>query len=234
MNLPQEVVYVAWLDCDVAFTEHSWAEAAVEALQRACLVQLFENLIDLDPGETLPTGVIEYTGKSMAAFLSNGGPRTKEFPLGSAKRYRPSQPGLAWAGRRSLLERHGFYDRLILGGGDGAFALAAYGRFDEIPLINKMNDTQKEHYLPWARSFFDDVQGSVSFLKGDLLHYWHGNLADRRYDERHEGLSQFGFNPDVDIKIDSEGCFVWSSDKPSLHEYVRNYWSLRQEDGPAS
>lgn len=230
-KLPSDVIYVAWLDCDIEFSELRWAEAAVQALQHDRIVQLFEHLIDLEPDSTRHVASPEYTGKSMASFVRNGGPETKEFPPGSPKRYRPRNPGLAWAARRSLIEKHGFYDALILGGGDAALALAAYGRFNELkPLLNS---AQTNHYLNWARPFFNDVKGSVGFLEGTIFHHWHGNLADRRYNERYEGLSQFDFDPYADVKIDNNGCFVWSSDKPTLHAFVKDYWTQRSE-GPTS
>jgi hypothetical protein len=232
-KLPAHVNYVAWLDCDIEFSEAFWAEAAVEALQRDRLVQLFENLIDLEPESTSCAGTIEYTGKSLASFVTKGGPETKEFPPGSAKKYRPRLPGGAWAGHRSLLAKHGFYDAMILGGGDGAFVLAAYGRFDEVLKISKFNGLQALHYLRWARPFFNDAQGRVGFLSGDLFHYWHGDLANRQYGERYEALSKFDFDPFVDVRIDHQGCLAWSSEKTELHEFVKNYWNLRQEDGPA-
>ncbi len=100
--------------------------------------------------------------------------------------------------------------------------------------INKLNDAQTTHYLAWARSFFNDVQGNIGFVKGKIFHYWHGHLADRQYSKRYEDLSQFDFDPSVDVSIDNQGCFTWSSDKSALHDFVRNYWNLRKEDGPTT
>jgi hypothetical protein len=121
-RLPTHVRFVAWADCDVIFSDPSWADSAIEVLQHHRLVQLFENFVDLGPAPTDQIGEFQYTGKGIVAFFENGGPETKNFPPGSALRYRPRLPGGAWAGRRSLIEKHGFYDSMILGGGDGAFA----------------------------------------------------------------------------------------------------------------
>jgi len=226
-SLPAEVRYVAWLDCDIVLSNISWPEIAIDALQRHCLIQLFENQIDLDPSSTHVGSEFEYTGESMAAFVQNGGPlRT---PLPGSKRWR--QPGFAWAGHRGFLERYGIYDAIITGGGDVAFSHAAYGRFDEATSLLYLNPTQTNHYLNWARPFFDAVRGNVGYLKGDLFHYWHGTRPDRRYGKRHETLLQFDFDPNVDIAIDDYGCFKWSSDKPELHAYLRRFFVTRNEDG---
>jgi hypothetical protein len=232
-RLPAHVRYVAWLDCDVVLSNSSWLELAVEALQRHCLIQLFENLIDLDPGSTHCGDEFEYTGESMAAFIQNGGPlRDRRLPSG--RRYRASARGGAWAGRRSLLERHRFYDAMVLGGGDLAFAHAAFGRFAEVADILHLTRKNAMHYLDWAQPFFEAVPGNIGYLKGDLFHYWHGDWADRRYDDRNKALEQFDFDPYADIAIDEHGSFRWSSDKPALHAYVREHFKLRNEDGSAS
>src|SRR5208282_4620990 len=46
-RLPPTCRYVAWLDCDVVFTRHDWAEGAREALERNALIQPFRVLRDV-------------------------------------------------------------------------------------------------------------------------------------------------------------------------------------------
>ena len=222
--LPPHVEYVAWLDSDIEFLDASWPYAAVQSLAHNRLVQLFEHLIDLEPDSTAKNpGFLEHTGKSFVAFELEGGPKTKELRPG--KRYRPRCPGAAWAARRALIERHGLYDALILGAGDAALALSAYGKFDELVQVAKLNTAQQGHYLAWARPFYADVQGRVGVLKGTIFHFWHGALSSRFYRERNEGLIPFDFDPYADIRIDDQGCFVWASDKPALHALVRTFWT---------
>jgi hypothetical protein len=145
-----------------------------------------------------------------------------------------TRPGLAWVGHRALLEKHGIYDAMILGSGDDALAHAAYGRFDEFTKLLYLTPTQTNHYLNWARPFFDAVQGNTGYLKDDLFHYWHGAFADRQYVERQKTLLQFDFDPYLDVAIDDYGCFKWSSDKPELHAYLREYFVTRNEDGTSA
>ena len=218
-RLPASAVYVAWIDCDVVFHDTSWPTSAVDALQKFDLIQLFERAVDLEPDSTHVSGPMNYTGKSLVASIVSGEPARQR-----------TKHGLAWAGKRSLLEKHKFYDAMIVGGGDSAIAFAACGRFKEYTAATLMNLAQTNHYLQWARPFFDDVQANVGFIPGVLFHYWHGTFANRRHRQRHEGLAGFDFDPYADVAISENGCFVWSTDKPELHRYVRQYFELRNEN----
>ena len=71
----------------------------------------------------------------------------------------------------------------------------------------------------------------MSYIPGRLFHLWHGELRNRRYGQRHRARELLDFDPGADIAIDRGGCWRWNSDKPDLHEYVRNYFAQRREDG---
>ena len=88
-----------------------------------------------------------------------------------------------------------------------------------------------DHYLEWAKPYFYSIRGRVGHIEGRLLHLWHGDLQDRAYGERGRLLQAFDFDPFLDIAIDDNGCWRWSSDKRAFHESVRRYFELRKEDG---
>src|SRR5436305_798089 len=69
--------------------------------------------------------------------------------------------GLAWAAERSLMERHGFYDALVVGSGDRALACAALGRPRDAIDTMRMGTAGARHYAAWAQRFHADVQGRV-------------------------------------------------------------------------
>jgi hypothetical protein len=71
----------------------------------------------------------------------------------------------------------------------------------------------------------------VGYLDADVLHLWHGDLANRGNGERHQRLASFAFDPFADIAPDLAGCWRWSSPKPELHAYLRSYFASRKEDG---
>jgi hypothetical protein len=137
--------------------------------------------------------------------------------------------GLAWACRREILSEHGLYDACILGGGDRVMACGAIGEFGWAAAAQTMNARRYEHYLQWARPFFESVSGKVEYIEGRVFHLWHGDLQLRRYAERRSYLETF--DPFTDIAPDGSGCWRWSSDKPDMHRLVREYFRSRSEDG---
>jgi hypothetical protein len=205
-------------------------------LEQQPLVQLFDQafypardvLPDFGSGQSEIRSV-----PSLASKMSSGSMNESDFvtpwyqdELGRCKF------GFAWAARRSLLDTHGFYDAFILGSGDRAMATAAYGRFEETIQACHLNARRADHYRDWALPFFQAVRGNTDCLSGRVYHLWHGEIADRRYRERHVDFLPFDFDPYSDIKIDAEGAYIWSSDKPAMHAFVEHYFHQRKEDGP--
>jgi hypothetical protein len=139
--------------------------------------------------------------------------------------------GYTWAARRELLDRHGFYDGCIVGGGDRAMAGAAYGCHDEVINFAGMNNRQSEGYLAWAEPFHETIGTAVGWTTGDIYHLWHGHMRDRASVQRHGILTRFEFDPSQDVVIDDSGCWRWNTDKPQMHARVREYFASRQEDG---
>jgi hypothetical protein len=146
-------------------------------------------------------------------------------------RNRTGAPGFAWGARRDLLQRHGLYDASIIGGGDRLLACAAYDFLEGATTIDHDDPVRRAHYVRWARAFADDVAGRIGHLDATLHSLWHGDMTDRRFDERFVGLFRQGYDPNTDIAFDEGGAWRWNSDKPGLHAYVRDYFAARREDG---
>ena len=219
--LPPDCKCVAWLDCDIRFQDCRWAQHATALLAWHPLVQLFKTVARLGPTADDPIdrreGVI---------FRAQHGDALHD-PL----RVR-GHPGYAWAAQRELLQRMRFYDVMIIGGGDNAISHAALGTYPNrpAPLLDKINDTQFEHYRQWARRFEQQVAGRVAYLDTTIEHLWHGTQKDRRYGRRQRGLIQFDFDPTRDLRLAGNGCWHWATDKPQMHQYVRDYFETRNED----
>ena len=208
--------HVAWLDCDVVFERSDWAKRASRALDRFVVLRLFHKRHDLSHDKLLD----QLNPSPPAPLPADGSPLEQR-----------TSPGLAWAARRDVLEKHGLYDACILGSGDRAILCAALGQFDYIARGLSMNDRRLEHYLAWAKPFHDAVHGRLGYLDGRLFHLWHGDRNDREYRERQQLLDKFEFDPYTDIAVDGNGCWRWNSDKRDLHESVRRYFQSRKEDG---
>jgi hypothetical protein len=233
--LPPACGYVAWLDCDILFADADWSARAVQLLEQFALVQLFEGVDYMDrdwmPGSD-PRGHLQRrrlstvsgvrSGMTLEACMQHPSPRQRMGTYAN---------GLAWAGRRDVLSRHGFYDARILGGGDRAIICAAYGQPELMIQRHELNDKQQAHYLAWAQPFWESVRGNVAHVEGDIHHLWHGDVAGRGLATRQSILRECGYDPHVDIAVQDSGCWGWCSDKPELHARVREYFAHRKEDG---
>lgn len=219
--IPKQFTKLAWVDADAIFTDVGWYDQASARLDSFPIVQLFERLEQRD---NVGKFAREYVG--LAAYVASGSP--DPFNFGEL----PIWPGVGWAANRTLLEKHGLFDKMIVGGGDTLLSFAAFS-----PDGNR----QREHldHLPdaltfawanWATGFHGDVQGRVGFVPGTVVQLGHGTRQNRRYMERLEILKRHRFDPSLDIEADEHGVWRWASDKPELHSDVREYFRLRHED----
>ena len=229
--LPDDCRDLVWLDCDVVFARPDWHVEARELLARHPVVQAYRRCLDL-PRDAMPVApAFDHEEPSIASKMAEGTARPEDFNRASHRHLAAAGTGIGWAARRELLDRHGFYDTCIVGGGDRAFACAAYGRFDAVVEAHSMSPRRAEHYRRWARPLFDDVRGDVGFVDTDVMHLWHGDLTNRQASERHRRLAEFDYDPERDVAAGDGGCWRWSSDKPAMHAYLRSYFAARRDDG---
>lgn len=231
--LPDACREVVALDCDLVFPRSDWVAQVSAALCGTALVQPFRRVWHLPP-DAAPDHAETHRGlvaEALASAIAAGQSAHEVLGRAMDRNHGAPTPGFAWAATRDLLERHGFYDACIVGGGDTALASAAFGVWEHAMQIHCLNRRQRERYSAWAETFHREVRGSVTCLDGELFHLWHGTLADRRSRQRHQGLGAFAFDPGQDLMIAESGCWQWASDKPELHAYVRDYFFSRKEDG---
>jgi hypothetical protein len=231
-RVPSNVDSLAWLDCDLIFEDANWVTRAEIQLRQNDLVQLFSDMTDLSPDEAVvPSGqtLVAPSGSGLVYLAAND--EEKAFAiLQDSPAIRPVSRGLAWAAKRSVLGQHGFYDALIVGSGDRAMAFAMYGRFQEVMNSLYMNEIQRAHYMRWAVPFHEVVRGRVGHITGRLYHLWHGDIENRRYDQRYRLLSKFDFDPESDIRVGPNGAWEWARQRPDLAQFLANYFAGRHED----
>jgi len=222
--LPASVRKIAWLDCDVLFSNPDWAIQTAALLDDFPIVQPFKTAIRLPRSHTSYRGLGE---------VWNGFAWVSEvLPDVFAKDYaQHGHTGFGWAARRDLLDRHGLYDACISGSGDHLMAHAMRGDLfmecGPFPTSPKL----REHFHRWAKAFHADVSGQIGSTPGTLLHLWHGDTKDRRYIQRHAELVRLDFDPAADLRIGSNGLWEWAGDKLELHRWMRDYFEKRKEDG---
>lgn len=233
-RLPAEARLVAWLDCDVVFADSGWPRRLAECLGRVPMAQCFSRVLDLDRGETpedhQPAPLRPFV-PSVARLIAEGrwpDPCWRAPPDGVARRV---GYGFAWAAHRDILERHGFYDAMIIGAGDRAMICAAMGCFEEHFGALRHDPARVAHYLAWAQPFHRTVAGRLGAVEGGLYHLWHGDMADRRYTARQHDLAGAGFDPARHIRPGASGAWEWTEDAPAeLRDVLARFFTLRHED----
>jgi len=226
-SLPSSCTKVAWLDCDLLFENPSWMKRTSEALEAVEVVQPYTHVVRLPRGpHAKPENGKAY--RSFAAVQS----AAREAPLGSASAAH-GHTGFAWAARRGWLSRHGLYDVCLAGSADHLMAHAFYGETDSRCTADMLGQAgpYRDHFEAWAADVYEEVGGRVGVIPGRVLHLWHGDLADRRYDLRNQQLQDLGFDPLRDLRLSKEGLWEWASPKPTLHQWARAFFALRNEDG---
>jgi hypothetical protein len=228
--IPPDCRLIAWLDCDVVFERPDWPNSASRALADYQVIQLFDEVNELGEDDSLnsPNGDGR-TGVSLMKALESEADSSRLLRT-TNRLSRGICSGLAWAARREVLA-DGLYDACVMGSGSRAIRCAQLGRMEDAVHYLRMGTKWRAHYREWAEKHYARVRGSLGHIGGKLTHLWHGDLSNRRYVERHIGLSRFRFDPETDIGLTDSGVWQWTSDKLEMHRYVREYFRSRDEDG---
>jgi hypothetical protein len=236
-ELPAACDRVAWVDADVVFENEDWVAQTAELLRSYVIVQPFDTACWLPPGiEWAPQGSLT-PGNQEGQYLPGMAfamARAADPQEALANYFDHGHTGFAWAGRRDVLERHGFYDCQILGNGDFVMAHAMFGNEDFWRGGNwecaRLSQPLLRHIESWGRPFHEDVGGSVTYVPGRVLHLWHGAQRNRLYNQRLLVLNENAFDPLADLMLDADGCWTWKSDKPQLQAWIRDYFHARREE----
>lgn len=228
-TLPKECRKVAWLDNDLLFDDPRWIERTSQALDRYMVVQPYSTCVRLPRGATSYDG----EGKTYESFshcyvrLPNIARRAEFVHHGHT--------GFAWAARRELFEELGLYETCLTASGDHLMAHAFVGGLKVTPCLTRMIGESKaysNHYWRWAVRARNMCKGKVGFVPGMLLHQWHGDLENRRYNDMNQEFMTFAFDPDLHLTRDSSGLLEWSDAAPKkLRDWAHDFFWLRREDG---
>lgn len=226
-SLPPRYTKIAWLDCDVIFTNPRWYECACECLESGTVVQCFGEMLQLRPGQHQP-----WPGDpSIAGFVQGAADGAKPGNGGVGAHGRS---GYAWAARREFLDQVGLLDTCILGGADHLMAHAFSGaRWDDPCILRESGGLYSrfadfQRWFERARPF---LNARCQYVPGSIMHLWHGTLTDRRWQARRGILTAGHFDPTQDLGVAENGTWRWTTDKPAMHAAVRQYFHDRHEDG---
>jgi hypothetical protein len=231
-SVPPDVDNIAWLDSDVIFERSDWVDEANKQLEAFYIVQLFSDIVDLTQDHKSTTGHHDAapSGRGVVSLLGERNSGIAAI-LEQVAQARSKCVGFAWAARREILEKHGLYDAMVVGGGVRALAAAMYGQFETLAKVYQLNGARQQHYLKWARPYHRTIGERIGHVDGRLYHLWHGEAGNRKYSERHRWFSGFNFDPDADLAIGPNGAWHWARSRPDLEQFFANYFMNRAEDG---
>jgi len=219
-HLPKDWEYMAWIDTDLEFQNKDWVRDTIEQLQAYKVVQLFTHCLDMGiKKEALQV----HTGIFYAHC--NG-----EKYVTPSKYGNYFHVGYAYAMRRDAYDSiGGLIDFAILGSGDNHMALALLGIVDE-----SLNKKLHPNYIKLCKIFQErclkNIKKNVGYVHGTILHHFHGNKADRKYQSRWEILVNNKFDPLTDIYKDSNGLWQLDDAKIQLRDDIIRYFRERNED----
>lgn len=218
-HLPENWKYVAWVDADLTFTNENWTKDTIDALQHHNIVQLFQTAIDLGPHDEF---LNKFEGFGYKYRISN--------KIDFCKNYSAPHPGFAWACTRYAWESMGgLLEFGILGSGDRSMAYAWIGIVEK-SVAKGMN----KNYVAMLKAFQENcrytIKKNIGFVKGCIIHSWHGRKQDRQYSSRWQILVRNDFDPITDLKKNSQGVLEFTGNKPNLIFDINKYFKQRNED----
>jgi len=219
-HLSQDWEYMAWIDTDLEFQNKNWVRETIEQLQTYKIVQLFSHCIDLGvKDETLQV----HTGIFYA--YCNGEKYVTPKKYGNY-----FHVGYAYAITKEAYDSiGGLLEFAILGSADNHMCLALLGIVDE-----SLNKNLHPNYKLLCKIFQErcekNIKRNVGYVHGTILHHYHGNKADRKYQDRWNILVNNQFDPLVDIYKDSYGLWQLDDGKIKLRDDIIRYFRERNED----
>ena len=239
-HLPDDCTAVAWLDCDILFSDSAWAERTMELLETHDVVQPFATLYPLEQESPVSFRLARRflsAHPSIPAYLAANLPRRRseslcasdwQAPEGTRTRFRT---GIAWATRRDFFEQVGLYDACILGSGDMAFSSALFNCPEVAIDRYRMGPECEQHFREWFHQLQHMFPLRVGGLDTEVLQLWHGSYTNRKYRQRHADFARFDFRPQHDLIAEPGHCWRWRDPNSPMARFVRRYFISRQEDG---
>jgi hypothetical protein len=219
--LPPEARHVAVLDADIEFLRPDWAELSAAALEIHPVIHPWKRVLYTDEA-----------GRDAACRASTGyGASVRSLDM-----WEEYHPGCAWAFRADFLRQIGGWYVSPISHGDTLMALACTGRLTEdSPRLQKLSPAHRADILRWGAGVADAAGGTIGHIPGDIRHWWHGHLHNRRYADLPALIHNY--DPATDLRpADHETLLPgWSAsairDKATMVDGIADYFASRDEDG---
>ncbi len=217
--------YLAWVDADVEFRNHDWAQETIHQLQHFQILQPWQSAVNCGP-----TGNISKHFNSVGEMIRKG-----DLPIPvNGKRYSGDpyvfgHTGYAWACRREFWEHvGGLIDFAILGSADHHMALGCRGYYSH-SVHSAMKGPFMDLCHAWQTRAMQLTNGLIGYVDGRIEHSFHGPMNRRQYVNRWNILIKNHYDPIHNLRKDSQGL-IYLVGNPHLEYAIHRYNRDRFED----
>jgi hypothetical protein len=228
-RLPAAVKYVVLCDSDIVFTNKNWTQESLRKLDSCDIVQPFSHVIRMSEGERAPSKVGGFGRMENRRYLSYAYGQNSKFSGFLDQKLSLGTKGYCWVLKRSVFDKTGLYDKLIVGGGDELNLLGLTHNLSESDLT-QFSDALRQDILNWYTSLKSNSRGcELGYVAGDIYHLWHGEIHRRRYDSRYQRSGIQHYNPTKDVSY-KDGLLTFNKGEGSIRDYCSEYFRSRRED----
>jgi len=224
-NLPNDAEFIAWSDRDIYFLNPLWVEDTIEKLKVYDIIQPWSEVIHLNSSYNLnfiskQKSNLSFSNKSVLSGAIDH--KNHESKISTST-------GQIWAINKSFYKKiEKINDTEIIGGADSIianFCVLKDPNYEKI-LNGKTTAKLKNSWVLYKEKFKDI---KYSYVDGLIIHYWHGDLKDRKYSERSDVLMSLNYNPDEDISYDENGVLQFTEKGKRLEIPIKEYFEARRE-----
>lgn len=210
--LPKEQEYLIFCDADILFSNKQWLQETIKKLKEFKVVQPFSYINRRFKDWTIEDSYNSY------AYQYSKGIKSEDFK-------EEGHPGFSFACRRDSFS---LYDKGIAGTGDSLYFKAVTGQYLTQRITNSLSGIRLEHYLEWAKNYHKKIQGSLSYIDGEIDHLYHGSIKHRNYYQRMLDLEKLNYNPYQDLYTNRDGLL--ETNRKDLEAWLKSYFYARKED----
>jgi hypothetical protein len=211
-QIPTKYTKLLFFDSDIIFEDTQWYTKLSDILETHDICHAFENAKWLDL--TYKTVLDE----AKTFILADDIMSTPILTDHNGVKY---HCGFGWAFTRTCYNKSGFIDTAVIGSGDLIFSYSLFGKKYEENQTLKMYDSSIEDWQKTFNSY------SVTYLPVSIYHMYHGSLAKRQYESRHEIFSTVS---DITKIITKNKDGVYELTESRFNDMLFNYFKLREDD----
>jgi hypothetical protein len=226
--------YAATIDGDIHIVDPDWPINTLHALQLHKVAQISSELVLLGPSGQHIGKISSIMRLYLATFAEDC--LTPLVSVYDARTPAPlvlkqhGYPGGAWAYRREAWDAiGGLMDRCIVGAADHHMAQALL-ELRQPGEPRGLSPAYDQYIDGWSMRARTAINRDVGLVQGLAVHYWHGKIADRKYQDRPRILERNQYDPIADVSYNSQGVLQLTGNKPKLRDDLRAYFSARNED----